>query len=137
MPYYDFRCLSCQRKVTLFYKNFAAYDEAAVAATHTCPKCGSAQLTRRIGRVAVAKGEDARMDALGDETALAGLDPDDPRALGRYMRQMSGEMGEDLGDEFHEVVDRLEKGQSPEQIEQALPGLADSVGGAGGNDFGF
>ena len=137
MPYYDFRCLSCQRKVTLFYKNFAAYDEAAVAATHICPKCGSGQLTRRIGRVAVAKGEDARMDALGDETALAGLDPDDPRALGRYMRQMSGEMGEDLGDEFHEVVDRLEKGQSPEQIEQALPGLADSVGGAGGNDFGF
>jgi Flp pilus assembly protein TadB len=39
------------------------------------------------------------------------------------MRQMSSEMGEDLGDEFHEVVDRLEKGQAPEEIEKAIPNL--------------
>ena len=129
MPYYDFRCLDCRRRVTLFYKNFTAYDEATTAASHTCPQCGSHQLTRRIGRVALAKGEDARMEGMADEAMLAGLDGDDPRALGRYMRQMSHEMGEDLGDEFHEVVDRLEKGQAPEEIEQALPHLT------GGDDF--
>jgi hypothetical protein len=47
------------------------------------------------------------------------------------MRQMSDEMGEDLGPEFDEVVDRLERGQSPEEIEKDLPDL-----GAGDEDFG-
>ena len=32
-------------------------------------------------------------------------------------------MGEDLGDEFGEVVERLEKGQKPEDIERAMPDL--------------
>lgn len=123
MPYYDFRCLDCRRKVTLFYKSFTAYDEANTAASHTCSHCGSQHLTRRIGRIALAKGDEGRMEGLADEAMLAGLDGDDPRALGRYMRQMSSEMGEDLGDEFHEVVDRLEKGQAPEEIEKAIPNL--------------
>jgi uncharacterized protein (DUF433 family) len=32
-------------------------------------------------------------------------------------------MGEDLPPEFDDVVDRLEAGQSPEEIESALPDL--------------
>jgi hypothetical protein len=64
-----------------------------------------------------------------DDTALAGLDEDDPKALGRFMRKMSREMGEDLGDEFNEVVNRLEKGESPESIESTMPDL-----GAGADD---
>jgi Flp pilus assembly protein TadB len=39
------------------------------------------------------------------------------------MRHMSSEMGEDLGDEFDEVVGRLEAGESPESIEETLPDL--------------
>lgn len=60
---------------------------------------------------------------------MAGLDEDDPRSLGRFMKKMSREMGEDLGDEFNEVVDRLEKGESPDEIEKSMPELADDVGG--------
>jgi len=74
-----------------------------------------------------------------DPAALAGLE-EDPQALGRMMRKMSREMGEDLGPEFDEVVDRLEKGQSPDEIEAALPDLGGddgSMGGPmGGGDFG-
>jgi hypothetical protein len=51
------------------------------------------------------------------------------------MRQMSGEMREDLGPEFDEVVDRLEAGQSPEDIEEALPDLGGGAEGYGGGDF--
>lgn len=132
MPVYVFRCLNCRRTVQLHY-SFSEYETA----TPTCAHCGSEKLQRRIGRVALAKSEDARMDSLMDESALAGLDEEDPRALGRFMRQMSQEMGEDLGEEFGEVVDRLEKGQSPEEIEQAMPDLADEGGGMGGgfDDF--
>ncbi|MCO5184533.1 MAG: hypothetical protein M9941_00115 [Anaerolineae bacterium] len=93
------------------------------------------QLRRRIGRITIAKSEDARMDALLDDPMLDSIDEDDPRALGRFMRKMSAETGEDLGEEFGEVVDRLEKGQSPEEIEKAMPDLADEgAGGFGGMD---
>ena len=45
----------------------------------------------------------------------------DPQALGKMMRHMSNEVGEEMGPEFNEVVDRLEKGQSPDEIERDLP----------------
>lgn len=48
---------------------------------------------------------------------------DDPKALGRVMRKLSRETGEHLPPEFNEVVDRLESGQSPQEIESALPDL--------------
>jgi len=73
-----------------------------------------------------------------DPSALAGLE-DDPRAMGRMMRKMGRELGEEMPPEFSEVVDRLEKGQSPEEIEKEIPDLAEGMGGAAmgmGDDFG-
>lgn len=123
MPFYDYRCRACQRKVSLFFKTYAAYD----AAVPICPYCNSADLSRRIGRVAITRTTSGRQDAIADDEAIANLDPNDPRALGRFMQQMSQEMGEDMGEEFNEVVDRLEKGQSPEEIEKGMPDLGDST----------
>ena len=124
MPSYDFRCKDCQHKFTLTY---ASYDEVDQTEP-VCPRCGSTSLSRLITRVGVLTSEDARMERLADPSRLGGLDEDDPRAVGRFMREMSQEMGEDLGPEFSEVVDRLEAGESPESIEQSLPDL-------GGGDF--
>ena len=123
MPVYEYRCNGCQREVTLFYKTYAEYD----AATHTCPYCQSTDLTRLISRVAVARSEEARLNALADPASFGDLDSDDPRAMGRVMRKMSRELGEDMGPEFDEVVDRLESGESPESIEQSLPDLGDDA----------
>lgn len=123
MPIYEYRCQDCRRKVRLFY-TYSEYDTAEPI----CPHCGGRSLKRLINRVAVARSEDARLDTMDPERMMAGLDENDPRSLGRFMRQMGSEMGEDLGDEFGEVVDRLEKGQSPEDIEQAMPDLAEGAG---------
>ena len=125
MPFYEYKCLACRKPVRLFM-TFAEYDQMQPV----CPHCSSDQLQRRISRVSVAKSEDARMDALMDDSALAGLDEEDPRAMGRFMRKMSSEMGEDLGEEFEEVVDRLEKGQLPESIEDSMPDLGSDMGAA-------
>ena len=84
-------------------------------------------------RVRIAKSEESRLENLSDfadPSALEGLE-DDPQALGRMMRKMGKEMGEELPPEFNEVVDRLEKGQSPEEIESALPDLGLDDGGGG------
>ena len=67
------------------------------------------------------------MESVADEfSGFEGMD-DDPKAMGQMMRKMGKKMGEDLPPEFNEVVDRLESGQSPDEIESALPDLgADS-----------
>lgn len=118
MPYYEYRCQACQRVARLYF----SYEEYG-RSQPVCPHCGSGKMKRHIGRVAVAKSEEARTDSMLDDSALAGLDEEDPRSLGRFMRKMSNEMGEDMGEEFNEVVDRLEKGQSPEEIEKEMPDL--------------
>ena len=76
----------------------------------------------------VLKSDEQRLSALGDPSMLDGID-DDPIALGRMMRKMGSELGEDLPPEFSDVVERLEAGQSPEEIESALPDLAEGLGG--------
>lgn len=126
MPNYQYRCQDCQKRFELFM-TYSEYGTRKVE----CPSCHSEKVQRRIGRIRFARSEDSRLDDLADPSSLAGLE-DDPRALGRMMRKMSSEMGEELGPEFNEVVDRLEAGQSPEDIEKAIPDLGDSEGGMGG-----
>lgn len=116
MPVYEYICGGCGRRVRLFM-SYVEYDQAAPA----CPHCASRELRRRVGRVSVSRSEASRLDALTDDGAISGLADDDPRALGRYMRQMSREMGEDMGTEFDEVVGRLESGESPASIEASMP----------------
>ena len=119
MPAYDFRCKDCHRTFTLRYATYADRD----AATPKCPHCGSLELSNLIRRVSLLTSEDARMERLADPSRLSGIDEDDPRSMGRLMREMSAESGEDLGPEFNDVVDRLESGESPESIESSMPGM--------------
>jgi len=60
---------------------------------------------------------------MSDFSDLPDLDEDDPKSLGRWMRKMSDEVGEELGPEFDEVIGRLEAGEDPEAIEQSMPEL--------------
>lgn len=125
MPAYSYRCEDCQRKFEVFM-TYAEYGSKPVI----CPYCAGANVKRRINRVRIAKSMDSRLDNISDPSSLEGLE-DDPRSLGRMMRKMSSEVGEEMGPEFNEVIDRLESGQSPEDIEAALPdlGLADGPAG--------
>jgi putative FmdB family regulatory protein len=124
MPIYEYRCHDCRRRVNLFYRSYSAIEEEP-----TCPRCGGKRLTRLISRVAVVRSEESRLDDMADPGMLDGLDEEDPKSLARWMRKMSAEMGEEMPQEFDEVVDRLEAGQSPEEIEEALPDLGDDLGG--------
>ena len=81
-------------------------------------------------KVRIAKSEDSRMESMeNDFSGFEGLE-DDPKAMGKMMRKMGKEMGEEMPPEFDEVVDRLEAGQSPEEVEKAIPDL----GGAESSD---
>lgn len=129
MPAYEYRCLDCRKRFEVFLK-FSEYGVKKVF----CPHCQSENIQRRIGKVRVARSDESRMANLADPSNLAGLD-EDPRALGRMMREMSREVGEDMGGEFDEVVSRLESGQDPEQIERELPDLASDSSAGMDDDF--
>ena len=118
MPVYEFKCDKCHEKFiqTISYSD---YGKMKVK----CPFCGSAQVSRRIGRIRVGRSESSRLENLGemaDPQKLAGLE-NDPREFGQALKKMSREMGEDIGPEFNDVVDRLESGQTPEDIEASMP----------------
>jgi putative FmdB family regulatory protein len=130
MPNYEYRCMNCRRRFDVFM-SFQDYGTKPV----TCPHCQSVNIQRKIGRVRFARSDNTRMESLADPSNLAGLE-DDPRALGRMMRQMSSETGEEMGPEFDEVIDRLEAGQNPDDIEKELPELGEAAAGGGMDGMG-
>jgi putative FmdB family regulatory protein len=117
MPTYEFRCLNCKKRFEQVIA-YADYDSTKII----CIYCGSTSVSRSIGRVRVAHNSMQHLADLADPANLDQIE-DDPRALGRAMKEMQGEISEEMGGEFDEVVNRLEKGQSPEEIDQAFPDL--------------
>jgi len=124
MPTYDFICNTCEKRFEVFM-TFSEYGKKTVQCAH----CQSENVRRRMTKVRIARSEESRMESVAsDFSGFEGIE-DDPKALGQMMRKMGSEMGEELPPEFDDVVDRLEAGQSPEEIESALPDLgADTPG---------
>lgn len=119
MPVYEYRCQDCRKKFDrrLAYSEYDAYIPE-------CPACGSHNALRIIRSILVASKDITRLATMADPANPDALDQD-PRALGRMMRDMREQAGaDDLPGEFDEVVNRLEKGQSPEEIERDLPDIA-------------
>ena len=126
MPIYEYRCQNCQRHFSVFWRTFSTADDTKVI----CKRCGSSDIVRLVSKVRVLKSEESRLENLADPSAWGDVDENDPKSMGRFMRKMMSEMGEEadeLGPEFEEVVDRLEAGQDPEAIERDMPDL---LGGA-------
>ncbi len=128
MPIYEYGCYDCRKRVNIFWRTFSE----AETTTPKCPRCGGTNLKRLVSRVSVLRSEESRLESLADPSRLP---EDDPKSLGRWMKEMSRETGEDPGPEFNEIIERLEAGQSPEEIEQTVPELADSAPGGAADDW--
>ena len=125
MPTYDYICNNCDQRFDVFM-TFSEYGKKPVHCAH----CQSADVRRRMTKVRIAKSDSSRIESAADDfSGMEGIE-DDPKALAKMMKKMGKEMGEELPNEFNEVVDRLEAGQSPEEIESVLPdlGVSDSDG---------
>ncbi len=132
MPIYEYGCYDCHKRVSIFFRSFsAAQTQPAV-----CPRCGGTELKRLISKVAVMRSEESRLEGLADPSSLSGLDENDPKSMARFLKKMGSEMGEDLGDEFKEVVDRLESGEDPESIEKSMPDLGGGAAPAADDWYG-
>ena len=127
MPIYEYRCGDCKKKVSVFFRSFSVVNHAEAR----CPICQGQNLKRLISKVRVIRGPASASGDGGDldESMFDDVNENDPRSLGRMMRRMADQTGEDLGPEFGEVVSRLEKGEDPEAIEKSMPELGEMAGG--------
>lgn len=121
MPVYEYLCHDCNRQFSRFFWRIADAEGAQC-------RCGSTNLEQLVSRVSMHRSEESRLENLADPAKWGDVDENDPKAMARMMRKLGGEMGEDLGPEFNEMVDRLEAGEDPEEIERSM---GDSMGGEG------
>ncbi|MFZ3151542.1 MAG: zinc ribbon domain-containing protein [Anaerolineaceae bacterium] len=122
MPVYDFRCNQCHQR----FEVFLTYAQYGTTPIH-CPVCDSSDVQRLIQRVRIARSASTDLDDLSDDAAMEAL-AQDPRKFGSLMRRISRETGEEMEPEFDQMVDRLEKGDSFEEIEASMPELSNDEG---------
>jgi len=135
MPIYEYRCQNCRKTFQFLVRSVADHQ------VPPCPRCHGTAMHRLFSLFASPKSEESRLDSLADPGSIPDFDENDPRAMARWMRKMSGEVGEDMGPEFHEMLGRLEAGEDPEKIEEEMGDVlgegAEGEGGglgAGGSD---
>ena len=111
MPIYEYWCSSCQRKVSLYQREFSP-------ASPTCPYCGNSKLKRIFSTFSMHKTyKDVYDNILSDRELTQGMMSGNPRALAEWNRRMSG--GEKPPPEYEELTQRMEEGEWPaKQIEE-------------------
>jgi putative FmdB family regulatory protein len=124
MPIYEYRCLDCGRYQSVLVRTYADPTDLR------CPKCNGDRLRKLVSRFAVLHSEESRLDQLADPSTLGDVDENDPRSVARWARKLGDQVGEDMGDEFRDIVDRMEAGEMPDEGEGAPDeGSESPVGG--------
>jgi len=122
MPIYEFRCQDCRRKSSFLILSVQTKFEPR------CQHCGSLKLARLVSRVGILRSEESRLESLADPSKLGDLDEKDPKSLARWMKKFGREMGEEMGPDFEEEVDRA--------VEETEKGQSEEDGGSGFDDSG-
>ena len=133
MPIYEFYCRDCH---TIF--NFFS-GSVNTKTVPPCPKCQK-KLSRQVSRFAITgkAKEDNDMDDLPiDEGKMEqamnmlareaeNINEDDPKQAANLMRKLSDNTGLKLGPGMDEALQRMEKGEDPEQLEAEMGDLLEN-----------
>jgi putative FmdB family regulatory protein len=134
MPIYEFYCETCNTIYNFFSKTVNTRK------TPNCPKCKNKKLSRQVSLFAFTgkAKEDGAMDDLPiDEARMEkamntlareaeGLNEDDPKQAANLMRKLSDMTGLKLGPGMDEALQRMEKGEDPEQVEAEMGDVLES-----------
>ena len=147
MPIYEFYCPKNHKIYSFFARSLELGDRVP-----RCPDNPEYPMEKRVSGFAVTgrakepgDGEggdfdDPRLEAAMEqmEREFSGIDEDnpDPRQLAHLMRRMSDLTGEKLPEAMKEMVERMEKGEDPEQLEEEYGDLLDEAEGMDGEGDG-
>lgn len=107
MPLFDYKCADCGQRFSLLL------GVVAEPQSEKCPACRSLSIHRLISRFARLRSDDELIDSIADPSVIGDLE--DPKQLGSWMKRVGREMGEDLGDDFDEVLQGIdEEDEKPE-----------------------
>lgn len=105
MPIYEYRCPQCRGRFTVLVLRV---DQEV---RPRCPRCKSTDVRRLISRFSTVRSEEEHLEALSDPAMFSDVDENDPRSVAQWARRMQRAMGEELGDEFEEMIEELEAGE--------------------------
>ena len=135
MPIYEFLCDECNTVYKFFSKTVNTEKVPA------CPKCDNEHLRRQVSLFAALSankegttGDDMpHLDEAKMERAMAMLaseagkvNEDDPRHAASLIRKLSEAAGLKMGEGMEDALQRLEKGEDPEQVEKEMGTLLDN-----------
>jgi len=131
MPIYEFYCDQCHTIFNFFSRT------VNTSKIPTCPKCKDQKLTRQVSLFAVTgkAKEDGDIDDLPiDESKMEramevlareadSIDESDPKQAANLMRKLTDMTGLELGANMEEALQRMERGEDPEQVEAEMGDL--------------
>ena len=133
MPIYEFYCRDCHTIFNFFSRS------VNTKTVPSCPQC-QAKLSRQVSRFAItgkAKENNDMDDLPIDEGKMEQamnmltreaehINEDDPKQAANLMRKLSDMTGLKLGPGMDEALQRMEKGEDPEQLEAEMGDLLEN-----------
>lgn len=107
MPIYEYKCKSCGRLTSEFFKS--ASSEKAPA----CQHCG-AKTARALSRFAMGRSASSARSDFGVPQSGEGYS--DPRQIGRWVEDKFDSYGMDLPDGAREMIDAARDGELPDAV---------------------
>lgn len=104
MPIYEYKCKTCGRIIELLVRSGSKQPR--------CKHCDSTQLKRLISRPGLIRGQTG-----GDDGRLR---PVEPRRAVEHMSRTYDQTGIDPGQGFAEVAKRVDAGDSPQELKEAV-----------------
>lgn len=113
MPIYEYHCSKCKQDVSILFLSFSEADEKEPI----CPECGNKKLERLLSSVALIH---KKTNSTKSKSPKDNVGTEDPKSLAKTMHKSSSKSRVDYGDDFKEVANRLDKGESSTSIEKSL-----------------
>lgn len=107
MPIYEYLCLDCKKPFSFLVGVVADSGEPE------CTRCGGKKLRKLISRVARVRSKESSLEDLADPSKLG--DMDDPKAMARWAKKMADETGEELPEDFDEMMESGPQGEGDEE----------------------
>ncbi len=110
MPIYEYRCKSCQRRISIFFRSFSDTKEPC------CTHCGSSDLSRLISSFTYKVGWADGLSHMPSFESLSDFDEDDPSSVEEMLQRFRQETGDGLAPGGDELLRRTEAGETPEDM---------------------